>query len=186
MKKREYKFTDGILYLKCTWCSEWKPSWDYHKAKNGLFGFRAECKECISDRCRDRYSSKRDEIAAQNKEYYWNNKEKISSRKKRYYRATWRQTNYSNSLTEKLWFNRHTFHLRARNYAKRFWLIPSKCSICWIDGKIELHHPKCGSYDDRSKVVFCCHSCHRRIHSWNIDNPMPVDLLNLNNTWTIY
>ena len=186
MKKREYKFTDGILYLKCTWCSEWKPSWDYHKAKNGLFGFRAECKECISDRCRDRYNSKRDEIAAQNKEYYWNNKERINNHKREYYRNTRRQSNYRDYLTMELWFNRQTFHEKTRNYVKKHWLTPSKCSICWLDKKVEIHHPNYNSPDDWSKIVFCCHSCHRRIHSWNIENPQPINLLDTTYVWKRY
>ena len=177
MKKRDYKYIDGELYLKCTCCSLWKSSWDYHKLRDGLFWFRAECKDCVRNRCKARYNSKRDEISAQNKQYYWDNKEKINEHKREYYKTTYKRTNYSSSLTEKLWFNRQTFHERARSYARKHWLFPSTCTICGWDEKIEIHHPSYNSFDEWSKVVFCCHSCHKRIHSWNIKNPQPINLL---------
>ena len=56
---------------KCAKCGEWKHILEFYKDKNGIYGVRAQCKEC-----QKKYS----------KEYYENNKEKVLERGKEYNR----------------------------------------------------------------------------------------------------
>jgi hypothetical protein len=54
-----------------------------------------------------------------------------------------------------------------------------KCPICWSDKNIQAHHPYYRTFDDRCRVVFCCQSCHHRIHAWWFQCPQPINLLTL-------
>lgn len=180
-KQREYMYVWAELFLKCTSCGKWKTADSYRRWKNYKFWLASRCKDCQWEFHRERYQKNRDEISAQHKQYYWSNKEKISEHKSEYYRNNTEQIKEKNmEITKNLWFNRHTFHVKTEKYVKQNWLKPEACSICWATGTIDIHHPSYSSYTDWSKVVFCCRSCHKRIHSWDIECPEPQNLLLLN------
>lgn len=176
---RENKYVDGILHLKCTKCSEWKPYNNYDKWKWHIFWLRTECKSCLKEKNRKRYELKREHIASINKKYYWNNREKTSERKRKYYLKTNKQWKNRDEWTEKLWFNWQTFHEKARDYVNKNSIKPKDCSICGVEWKIEIHHPSYENENERSSVVFCCRSCHKQIHSGRIPCPSPINLLEL-------
>lgn len=183
MKKREYMYMLDELYIKCNRCWKWKMSKCYRPAKAYKFWVLAECRECESEYNRNRYESKREEITATHKEYYRKNKEKINSHKREYYKRTNKQWEYRKRQTEELWFNRHTFHVRASDYVNEHSLRPERCSICGSRGTVEMHHPSYEKYEYWSMVVFCCRSCHKQIHSWRIQSPTPINLLDLETVW---
>lgn len=157
-----------------------RPCNEYHKWKNYVFWFRTDCKICLSKILAIRYKSKRDEIALKNKEYYWKNKEKINAHKREYYKNNNRQWKYRENLTKELWFNWQTFHEHTREYIRKKWIRPHKCSICGNKSVVEVHHPSYDSFEDWSMVVFCCRSCHRQVHSWRIQSPEPINILDFN------
>lgn len=181
MKRREYKYVWDELYLRCNSCWEWKDSSCYYKWRLYKFWLSTNCKKCVSDWHRKDYENNRDKIADRNKDYYWNNKQKVREYKSEYYSNTKKQKAYKDFMTEKLWFNRHTFHVKAFDYVNEHSLRPERCSICGSCGAVEMHHPSYKKYECWSEVVFCCRSCHRQIHSWRIDCPAPIDLLKLTN-----
>ena len=166
---REYKYLWNTLYLKCKECWEWKLINDYHKSKWYMFWVKPRCKECRKKYSREYRSSHKDMIKESNREYKLRNKCEIKEYLTRY-RVRFKMKN---------WFNIKAFHNRARDYANTHSLMPSCCSICWGWWEIELHHPSYKSFDEWSKVVFCCRRCHKNIHAWNIKCPDPINLLEL-------
>ena len=178
MKRREYKYEWDVLYVKCSKCWEFKTIDEYHKSKIWAFWTVWMCKLCMSSWQRKHYDLNRDYKAKQQQDYYWKNKERINNHKRQYRIdniSTYNQKR--EKINELIWFNRHTFHLRTINYIKKNWLRPTKCSICWDEWVIYSHHPSYAKFDDWSKVVFCCKSCHAQIHSWRIACPKPINLL---------
>lgn len=174
-KKREYRYEWDILYVKCRTCGEWKTTDYYHKATRGKFWIITECKECVSKRQSVFYKENRDRKSRQWRQYYRDNKEKISEHKKEY-REHNKEKFDKSLLTEKLWFNRQTFHEKARAFTRKYWLKPEQCGICKSISRIEIHHPSYETFDKWSEVVFCCKSCHQRIHAWTIECPEPINL----------
>ena len=73
--------------------------------------------------------------------------------------------------------NHETWQARIHNMTsriiKKLWIRPKKCPICWIERKIEAHHP---DYKKPYEIVFCCNVCHQRIHNWWFECPRPIDL----------
>lgn len=130
------------------------------------------------------YKENKGKILDKHREYYQSNKHLLSSNQRKYYsdnreRISEYQKENRKNHSKQMWFNRDTFHKMANNYAKRNNLKQKVCSICWIEDKVEMHHPSYEKYEDWSKVVFCCPSCHRRIHSGTLECPEPIDLLSL-------
>ena len=166
---RESKYVWDILYLKCTKCWKWGTVCDFHKSKRCLFWVKPDCKECRKKYSRDYRNSHKEIVRGYNNRYRSRNKEAISLYSKE----------HTSSLTNKLWFNWNTFHNKAKNYAKRHDLRPSRCPLCWAETQVEMHHPFYDNYDMRSLVVFCCSRCHKNIHTWNIKCPPPINLLEL-------
>mgnify|MGYP003301552576 CR=1 FL=1 len=176
MTKREYKYEWDVLYIKCPKCWEFKTIDEYNKSKLWAFWTVWRCKVCVSSWNHKYYDSK----AKQQQDYYWNNKERINAHKREYYLKTQKHKKYRDKMTEELWFNRHTFHVKACDYVNEHSLRPERCSICGSCGTIEMHHPSYEKYEYWSMVVFCCKSCHRQIHSWRIKCPSPINLLDWN------
>lgn len=166
---REFRYEWDVLYLRCKKCWEWKIVDDYHNSKWSMFWVKSRCKECRKKYSREYRSSHKDKIRESNRDYKLKNKCEI----KEY------DTRYKVKFKMKNGFSIKTFHRRARDYANTHSLIPSCCSICWEWWEIELHHPSYKSFDEWSKVVFCCTRCHRNIHAWNIKCPEPINLLEL-------
>jgi len=95
----------------------------------------------------------------------------MTKEERREYYRLWYQTNGRNRRADyysgiKRWVERHRLEL---NVAQRFYNYvssgaikrPSHCSICGNGGRINAHHL---DYDKPFEVVWCCSSCHKRIH----------------------
>ena len=55
---------------------------------------------------------------------------------------------------------------RTRYLINKLGIRPKQCPICWYKtDKVVAHHP---SYDKQYEIVFCCNSCHRLIHLWEL------------------
>lgn len=55
---------------------------------------------------------------------------------------------------------------RTRYLINKLGIRPKQCSICWYKtDKVVAHHP---NYDKQYQIVFCCNSCHRLIHLWEL------------------
>lgn len=139
-------------------------------------------KEKIRERDRLKYSNNKDEINKRHKRWRENNKDRMEKYRKEYYLNNRnviknKLKDYKNTKSSILWFNWQTFHKKACLFVERNKLRPKVCPICWTIGKTEMHHPSYNSFDDWSKVVFCCTSCHRNIHLWKIECPAPINLL---------
>ena len=184
MKKREYKYEWDVLYVKCNVCGVRKNSNEFGVNRTKKFWIQSECKECHrlhrneyhcncrekeNERCRIYYKSNRDKLISLNKERYILNIDKAKDYGREYRR----------SRSKNLWFNRDIFHHKAKYFINDNWIHYDVCTICWCEGKIEMHHPSYNSFDDWSRVVFCCRSCHKLIHSGILECPEPIDLLNL-------
>lgn len=50
---------DGVLYLRCTVCGNFKAENEFHKQQRGSYGHRAACKECIRHDNSARYVKER-------------------------------------------------------------------------------------------------------------------------------
>ena len=183
---REYKYEWEVLYLKCSQCWEWLTIDEYHKDKSKKFWVRNECKNCNHKRASEYYRLNKDKIIRKVNKWTDENKDSVDGYKKKY-RDTHKdevskclKSNRENHTSE-LWFNRDTFHQRAIKFIRKNNLRPTECPICWSNKNIVSHHPSYDSYDKWSSVVFCCQSCHKLIHKWEIECPSPVDLLTLIN-----
>lgn len=84
------------------------------------------------------------------------------------------------NMQQQYGFDMKKFHAKALNYVKKHKLIPWWCSLCGDSCYIELHHPSYVWFDKRKEVVFVCKKCHKLIHSWELECPEPLDLVQLN------
>lgn len=64
-----------------------------------------------------------------------------------------------------------SIHTKTNRAIKKLWIRPKKCPICWRETRIESHHP---DYTKWYEVVFCCNSCHQRIHNKWFECPQDV------------
>lgn len=166
---REYKYVWDVLYLKCTKCWERKTKDAFHKSKIMKFWVKAKCKDCRKYLSREYRKSHKDIVKRYNSIYNKSHKEYLS-----------KYNNYLDEMhSDDLWFSWSSFHEKTKYYVLKHKLRPYKCSICWECGMIETHHPSYNSFDEWSKVVFCCRRCHKNIHAWNIKCPDPINLLEL-------
>ena len=69
----------------CSKCGEVKFLFKFKKDKGRKYGFRKECKECVSEYNKQYYQDNKEEISEKEKQYRQDNKEKISKREKQYY-----------------------------------------------------------------------------------------------------
>ena len=181
---REYKYEWNELYLKCTKCWKWLTTNSFYKSSSKKFWVQTDCKECHRLNRRQYHIRNRGEDNLRSREYYKTNKLRIDELNKKY-RLMNRDKiclllkNYRESRSNDVWFNWNTFHNREKRYVNKFWISKGSCSICWNNKNIVMHHPSYESYDDWSRVVFCCRSCHKLIHSGTLECPEPIDLLNL-------
>ena len=72
---------------RCTKCGELKPCTKeyYNKAKNGKWGYRSKCKECIKKESKQYREKHKEEIKEYKKQYREEHKEEISEYQKQYY-----------------------------------------------------------------------------------------------------
>ena len=182
--KRELYKVDWKEYLKCPKCWELKEANtdNFRKKKQLSYWLASVCKECDREYDKNYYWDNKEIIWWRHRWYNKANSDKLKENKKRYYLEN-RDTLYNNFKESRnkhikdLWFDRTYFHRKANYYATKNNLKPKCCPICWEECRIELHHPSYESFDKWSEVVFCCKSCHKNIHSWNIECPIPINLL---------
>ncbi|MDY3801523.1 MAG: hypothetical protein SOZ95_05775 [Bacilli bacterium] len=72
---------------RCTKCGELKPCTKeyYNKAKNGKWGYRSKCKECIKKESKQYREKHKEEIKEYKKQYREEHKEEIAEYQKQYY-----------------------------------------------------------------------------------------------------
>ena len=70
-----------------------------------------------------------------------------------------------------------SIHNKTAKKVRELWIRPTVCPICNKEKRVYTHHP---NYDKWNEVVFCCQSCHWMIHSWAIECPKPINLLDYN------
>lgn len=187
MIKREHYIKDDILYLKCKNCWKYKTVDNFYKTWKNKNNYRPLCKICHwKERTQwnndhpDIHKKYHDNCKNKNLQKY---KEKRKKRNKTKYDLKRKEIIENNNLYRKnksieLWFSWIYFHKKAQKIAKENNLYPLKCPICWDNqSRIEIHHPFYRSFEDRSKIVFCCSTCHNLIHSWKIKN---INIIELN------
>lgn len=184
--KREYKYEDGILYLKCMKCWERMTSDKYNKDSDKSFWLRTDCRECQHKYAKIYRDNNKDKVINSVKRWQSLNKDTVDRYKKNYRdnnkdKVSKCQKNNRDNHSSELWFNWCTFHTRAIQFVRKYWLRPKSCPICWSWINIVMHHPSYDSFDKRSEVIFCCQSCHKLIHTWDIACPEPINLLELIN-----
>ena len=169
MTEREYKYKWDTLYVRCTQCWERLTTNCFFKKKTGKFWIKSMCKKCCRKYVDWWYSKNREKHLEYCKLYHEINRDKLNLKKEK----------HNNDFREKVWFDWSAFHWRARSHVKRYKLKPDICPICGNVWNVIIHHPSYETYDKRSEVVFCCATCHSKIHKWAIECPNPVNLLEL-------
>lgn len=191
MRLKPIKYSWDEKLYRCTKCWEFKDKNSFHK--RGIW-IQSKCKDCV----RGYYMEHREKIKNKAKDYYLENRENVLKKdslkreinpqkyrdksKKTYIKnreAVIKATKeYKKKKSGELWFNLHSFHTRAYEYVDKHWLKPRICPICGSENAIEIHHPSYENYDKWKEIVFCCRRCHKRIHSWKMECPQPIDLFN--------
>lgn len=187
MIKRENYILNGIQYLQCGKCLKIKSIDMFSNLKHWFLWKRSWCRIC----CAEYKKSNKDYFVKYNKEYYASkkndiqkqqlvyrelNRERINNKEKEYYNSHANEIITKNIQREKeKWYS--LIHRKAREVINRLWIRPKVCPICWLDiFNIEAHHP---NNDIRNEIVFCCKGCHKKIHSWKLQCPKPIDLLKI-------
>lgn len=200
---REYKYEWDVLYLKCTHCWKWLTIDWFIKNSHKKFWVNSWCKLCNKSKRAKFYWEHREEQLEAIKTYIKENREKVNRRAREYCRknrekinerASKRRRNHLELVRERaknhikarskeLWFHWKSFHNKARLYVSKYWLRPDSCSICWSTKDIVMHHPSYETFLEWKNVVFCCVGCHSKIHTWEIECPKPINLIELKKQW---
>jgi hypothetical protein len=181
---RDYRYEWDVLYLKCSTCGRYLTTDNYNKDRSKMFWFRTNCNDCRKVWRMSYYKINRDKIIEFWKKWAKNNKVKADWYKKKYRennreKVAICQKNNRERHKKELWFSWDFFHNKANEYVKKHDLRPETCPICWSSKNIVMHHPSCKAFNDRKFIVFCCQSCHKLIHSWEIECPDAINLFNL-------
>lgn len=142
--KQEIIERDNKQYMICRECWEEmelsSKYWNIQKKSFTWFGYR--CKKCTREMRR------------------WNREKENIKRRER-----------MKEISEK--FNRHNKEMwylniqrRTRYLIDKLGIRPKQCPICWYKtDKVVAHHI---DYSKPYEIVFCCSSCHRLIHLWEL------------------
>ena len=132
------------------------------------------------------YVKNKQKILKQQKKYYNDNKEYIINRNLKYYHDTnyleTRRSNYKNIVRHynQKWEQFHKEHKqyynKTGNLIRKLWIRPKVCPICWSNKRIISHHP---DYNKWYEIIFCCDKCHRNIHTWHLECPPIINLLDI-------
>lgn len=98
--------------------------------------------------------------------------------KKTYYTSD-KCREYRKNKRKELWFDISAFRARTRRFVKRNNIHFDVCLWCWEKKIIQIHHPSYDGYQKRSYIVPLCCSCHRKVHTWNMECPEWIELKNL-------
>lgn len=169
LNNREQKIIDWILYLKCNKCFCMLDYTNYSKANSPTW-YRYTCKKCMKKYRQDNI----EHIKQRDKEYNKNHREQ-----KKIYNDMYREKHKKELIKKNSNRRKNKWYWWIHNKTERY-VIKNKikhdtCCICWSNIKIELHHP---DYNKRNEVCIVCNSCHKEIHSWTIECPKPINLLN--------
>lgn len=170
---------DGKQYMLCRWCWEVKEltSEYWNKDRHTKTWFIYRCKECMKpinkEANRKRYYANPEKERVRRKLYYSKNKKKIRekrrwNREKENAKRRERMSEISAKIhahSKEMWY--WFIHAKVSRLIKKLWIRPKECPICWyISDKIIAHHP---DYNKPYEVVFCCNSCHKLIHLWELE-----------------
>jgi len=160
------------IFIQCTKCKEVKELTSDNFYKNKLW-YLWYCSYCID--CHKRQMAKANSRTDKqyNIDYYNSNKEIIKQRVREWNKSQkWKALHYDN-----LDMHRHWIQQKTQKYIKQIGIRPNSCPICWYTWLIQSHHI---NYDEWNKIVFCCQSCHSKIHSWVITDYNVIDILQSN------
>lgn len=161
---RKHYEKDWQIYLECTKCWKYKLPTEFAKKTWRPFWVRTSCKECDSVYWKN-YRVQTDKHLNACRKYHEEHREE-----ERLYNREYRKTHK--------WYLPDPYKKKARrltyNYIKYNWIAkPIKCSVCWDECKVEIHHP---NYDRWNSIVFCCRKCHALIHRWDIKQYEVTDI----------
>lgn len=192
MIEKDWKF-----YKRCSQCWELKEmTWEFWHKGQWEWGWCSQCKTCRNKNWKNyRWTDKAKAIY---KKWADENKEHLTEyRKKRKENNKWKLKGYYIKAKEttikeyreknkeqiakkqktrydsKGYSEAHHLTNRQLQKLKKSWVIFDTCSICWDKVKIVAHHP---DYNKWREVVFCCYSCHQKIHNWTLECPKPVNI----------
>lgn len=166
--KRKVEVIDWVQYFECSKCWKMKDYTQFYKWRNE-FWYRPSCIDCCKQWRKDNLDYRRE----RDKKYYREHCEQ-----KKEYNKMYREKNkdklkeYDKQKRDKWWYV--SIHNKTIWYVRRNKIKHDTCCICWSHIKIELHHP---DYNKRNEVCIVCNSCHKEIHSWCIECPKPINLL---------
>ena len=208
MEKRETVEKDGILYIKCNKCWEFKEATNefFDKNHTWFMWLQWSCKICTRKAQHEYCIRNKNKLKENRKRFYERHKEYVSKTNKE-----WRENNKEHFLQKcrdyrennkefykeymESYRGEHKDELREKrvkrdlekgyieihnitaNKIRKLWIRPLICPICGKRKRIYTHHP---NYERWYEVVFCCQSCHLKIHSWAIECPTPINLLDYN------
>lgn len=164
-------------YMECRGCGKVKELTTDNRWKDAgsKTWFLYRCKECMREVYQKHnvkfYYSHREEILQHHKEYRSLNKEKIresrrNGREKENIKRRERMKEIVRNNREREKIKGYSpVHRKARYMIRKLWIRPRICPICWWEWKIDAHHP---DYNKPYEIVFCCPSCHKLIHNWEI------------------
>ena len=197
MKKRYYFYEWDILKVQCSHCLKIKPSTEFDKHKGKWYlQLASRCKECSRIKKAEDYIKNHEKNLERWKKYYQKNKEIIDKKHKeaaklhperaqntynrRKGKIMTQHEEHKKELSKQLGFNWQQFHIKAWKYAKKYNLYPEYCPFCWSKWKIEFHHPSYETFEKWKEWVFACTSCHKKLHSWELQYEELIDLIQLN------
>lgn len=155
--KDDKKIVDGIYYIQCKKCWEFKHPECFSRSTRGINGRFSYCKKCQNKG--KQFSTKK----------YYDKLEKQLPNKYKH------QIEYSN----KIGFSWNKFHKKTSDFIKYHNLRPKICPICWNGWRIIFHHINYKNEDNWEYGLFCCQSCHDKIHKGKIKKLQPIYLSSL-------
>ena len=159
IKMRNTYEENWVIFGQCKECKNFFQMTEEfrYKGKGWFMWFSSLCKTCDNELRKNR----------------WNNHTTTSKANKKYYKTHKDKIIKSNHIRWKeKWYEK--IHDFVRKRIKKLWIRPKECPICggvWV--RIIAHHP---DYTKKNLIVFCCDSCHRNIHNWNIKCPKPIEI----------
>ena len=160
----------------------------------------SKCLKCYKEESKEYDAIHKEHKSTYMKEYCIKNKDKIKAgRRERYLKnrdlvrersKTWRKNNKDivrrrskTSLDKKnksVWYNIESFRWKSKYYISSHNLRIPYCSLCWLEWCTDFHHTSYEWFDKRKEWVFLCRDCHRGVHSWRLQAPEAIDLVELN------
>ena len=177
---REHKIIEewGRFYLACNECWNLKELIDkfWVRDNKSKYWFVYKCKDCLHKRANiaahKYYLSHKDKTHEYNIKYNREHRDEIRDkrrenreqenikRKKKMKEISVKQTKHAKDMG--YWW----IHDKTCRVIKKLWIRPKECPICNYKWLVISHHP---DYNKWNEIVFCCNSCHKLIHNWEID-----------------